>query len=143
MLNLQAIGERIYAIRTRRGWSQTQLGMRLQSAKTPAWVSLVETGGVPNLSVAMLAELADALEVPIASLLAERSEAQLDVTLIPGWDDLPAEEQEEVKAFIKVRSRLIRESQSLPDLRSERQQRRVADEEAGDYGGEGARGGHS
>ena len=65
LLNL---GARVRAARLRRGWSQTDLAKR--SGLSVRFVTDLENGK-GNISVLRLAEVADALSIPIVSLFQE------------------------------------------------------------------------
>lgn len=75
MLDLEALGRRVAALREdEKRWSQARLGMEMRSHMSDGWVSLVEAGKVPNLSLAMIHELADALGVDAEHLIGTQAE---------------------------------------------------------------------
>ncbi len=65
---LKQIGAKIAYFRTLTGISQTELASRIQT--TQSTISKVETGSYnDNLSIAMLTDIADALDLDLAMLL--------------------------------------------------------------------------
>ena len=120
MIDIEMLGQRIKETRERRGWTQRRLGEEMASEMTPAWVSLVERGRSPRLSVIRLAEIAEALAVDAAYLAAGVNANEHSETLV--LDDLPREEQRIVWEFVHS-SRTIRRATEQARARENRRRR--------------------
>jgi len=66
-----AFGRKIARARERLGWTQRELGARLQK-RSEAWVSQVERGVLKVERIPMIKRLAEVLDIPLAELMPDR-----------------------------------------------------------------------
>jgi len=104
------IGERIRAVREKKGWSQYKLAK--EADVQPSTISQIESGARQKPSIAVLQKVANALSLTVSQLLGQTNEDDFQDLLqneevkmfFRNFKDLP----EEDKAFIKKQIELLK-----------------------------------